>query len=186
MSNDINQYAGCKVIDLDRFTLRPLVLSDNEAIFKLRSHPDTFKYVNLKPYADIPRAERFIRAVQLDIEDEEAYFWGIALKDSDYLIGTICLWNFSIDYSKAELGYELHPDYQKKGFMREAVRVVLEFARAQTQLQKLEAITHKDNIPSRNLLDHFGFKCLGIADEINTEVDEGPDMMLYEWLVEGR
>lgn len=183
MTNPINQYAGCKKLYLKRFNLRPLELDDDVAIFNLRSHPAIFKYVDIKPYEDVSRAQRFIRAVQKDIDEEEAYFWGITQKDNEEVIGTVCLWNFNDDYSRAELGYELHPDHHKKGVMREVVGALLEYVRTQTKLYALEAITHKDNLPSLKLLEYLGFKNLGFADEVRSDIEEGPDMLLYEWVV---
>lgn len=183
MSEHQIHYAGCKHIHLDRLILRPLTLKDDVAMYALRSHPDIFKYVDIKPYEDIPRAQRFIRAVIKDIEEQEAYFWGIALKENDYVIGTVCVWNFNADYTKAELGYELHPDFHKKGVMREAIDAILKYISTQTSLEALEAITHKENVPSIKLLDYFDFRKLGIANEVRSDVDEGPDMLLYEWVI---
>lgn len=183
MLSHTNQYAGCNKLQLEHITLRPLELNDDLAIYALRSHPDIFKYVDIKPYEDVPRAQRFIRAVLKDIDEEEAYFWGIALKDSDYIIGTVCIWNFNDDYSKAELGYELHPDYHGKGYMRETVDAILKYMCTQTNIQVIEAITHRDNMPSLKLLDYFSFKNLGVADDVRGDLEEGPDMLLYEWVV---
>ena len=68
------------------------------------------------------------------------------------MIGTVCLWNFSLDNKIAEIGYELIPDYQKKGFMTEAVNSVVNFAFNHLKLDKIEAYTHKENENSKKLL----------------------------------
>jgi ribosomal-protein-alanine N-acetyltransferase len=173
-------------IETKRLKLRALVADDDAFIYKLRSHPDTFKYVDIVPYQDIQRAQRFIAAVQKDIETNEAFFWGIVNKESDEMVGTICLWNFEPQEGakvaagvKAELGYEVHPDYQGKGFAKEAIGGVIEYARAFSQLKTIDAITHKDNIPSIKVLERYAFEALGIAVAFDPEIEEGPEMLLF-------
>ncbi len=79
------------------------------------------------------------------------------MEKSNQLIGTICIWNISEDRLKAEIGYELVPEEQGKGFMREALKAVIDFAFKSARLQSLEAYTHRDNKASSNLLIHHGF-----------------------------
>ena len=61
------------------------------------------------------------------------------------MIGTICFWNESADRKSAELGYELHPEYQGNGYMDEAMKEVIGFA-FRSGFTSLEAYTHKDNL----------------------------------------
>lgn len=174
------------VIETNRLKLRALISQDDAFIFSLRSHPDIFKYVDIEPYQDIQRARRFIAAVQKDIEEGEALFWGITIKDSNEMVGTICLWNFETHkwngdgtWLKAELGYEVHPDYQGRGIAKEAIGGVLVYARSASPIKIIDAITHKDNAPSLRLLESYSFDALGVAKDIEPEIDEGPDMLLF-------
>ena len=174
------------VIETKRLKLRALTLEDDAFILKLRSHPNIVKYVEMKPYQDIERARRFIKAVTKDIEDGIALFWGIHHSESNALVGTICLWNFEPVETetgnmsiKAELGYEIHPDHQGMGIAKEAVGAVLEYAKLESPIVTVDAITHKDNVPSLRLLESHVFKCLGIAVLVDPSLEEGPDMCLY-------
>lgn len=174
------------LIETKRLKLRALTLDDDAFILKLRSHPDIVKYVDMKPYQDLERARRFIAAVTKDIEAGEALFWGILDKAADALVGTVCLWNFEkIDSDaphvelKAELGFEVHPDAQGKGVAGEAVSALLAYADLESPIVIVDAITHKDNIPSRKLLERHAFALLGVAVEIDPELEESNDMLLY-------
>jgi ribosomal-protein-alanine N-acetyltransferase len=175
---------GCPVLETQRLRLRPLKLSDDAAILALRSHPVVLKYVEMKPYQDLARAQKFIRSVTQDIELEEAYFWGLTLKGTDYVVGTLCIWNFEEGQGKAEIGYELHPDYHHKGIMREALAEVMAFIKNHRYLLLVDAITHIANEPSKRLLNDFAFKLLGRAIDIEPEIEEGPEMILYRLEVE--
>ena len=170
----------CPILESERLLLRPLRQTDAQAIFSLRSHPDVFKYTDIQPYQDIERAKKFIQSVKKDIREGEAYFWGITLKDTDYVIGTVCLWNFEWNKTKVEIGYELHPSFQHKGIMRETVKTVLNFVAHTLAPLRVDAITHEENVPSKRLLDDFEFDLMGRAVEIDPLIEEGPEMLLYQ------
>lgn len=178
------QVFGCPVLETERLTLRPLRLSDDVAILSLRSHPIVVKYVEMKPYQDLTRAQKFIKGVTQDIELGEAYFWGVALKETDYVVGTCCIWNFETGNEKAEIGYELHPNYHHQGIMREAIAEVMQFIKMHQTLLTVDAITHYENEPSKRILDDFDFKLLGRAIDVAPEIEEGPEMVLYRLEIE--
>jgi ribosomal-protein-alanine N-acetyltransferase len=109
-----------------------------------------------------------------DVKKGKTCFWGISELGNTKLIGTICLWNFNSTKTVAEVGYELHPDYHKKGIMSEALNTVLNFGFKDLQLKTIEAFTSQYNQPSRKLLQKFNFKL-----DVN-RVDEGfPDNLIY-------
>jgi ribosomal-protein-alanine N-acetyltransferase len=80
------------------------------------------------------------------------------LNGIDKLIGTICLFDFSEDHSKAEIGYELLPGFQGKGFMQEATSKVIHFGFQHVGLNSIEASTHSENQSSRRLLEKLNFR----------------------------
>ena len=67
------------------------------------------------------------------------------------------MWNFSEDRKIAEIGYDLHPDFHKKGIMNEALKTILNYGGKSLNLKTLEAYTHKNNEASINLLLNNGF-----------------------------
>ena len=75
-----------------------------------------------------------------------------SLKDQTNLIGTICLYRFSEDRKEAEVGYELLPDYHRKGIMSEALKAVLNFGFNELYLSEILAFTNKFNENSKSLL----------------------------------
>jgi len=97
-------------------------------------------------------ATAFIFKINNGIKNNQWIYWAITLKDNSDLIGTICLWNFSNGNTVADIGYELHPDFQGKGYMSEALKIVLKYASETLSLTKIEAHTHPENIASKNLL----------------------------------
>ena len=153
------------VLKTERLTLRQLVSSDDNEIFALRSNDNVNKYLNRKPSKSIDDARTFIQTINSSIERNESIYWAITWNGTDKLIGTICLFDFSGDNLKAEIGYELLPDFQGKGIMQEATSKVIDFGIQHIGLKSIEAYTHVENQNSTNLLEKLNFKRDGVADE---------------------
>ena len=155
------------ILTTDRLTLRQLSANDDKAIFNLRSDDQVNKYLDRPKQKDREQAKAFINKINLGIKQDKWIYWAITMNSSTELIGTICLWNFSEDKTIAEIGYELRPEYQGKGIMKEAIVAVINYAFKTIKLKALKAYTHKRNIASTKLLKKNGFKLAG--DKIDGE-----------------
>ncbi len=142
----------------ERLTLRQLVSSDANEIFALSSNDKVNKYLDRKPSKSIDDAKTFIQTINKNIQSNHSIYWAITLNGTDKLIGTICLFDFSFDNLKAEIGYELLPDFQGKGIMQEATLKVIDFGIQHIGLNSIEAYTHSENQNSIRLLEKFNFK----------------------------
>lgn len=164
---------------LERLIVRPLDMRDAENLYHLRSNKENMTFVGMAPYKDITRAKRFIENVSKDIEIGEVCFWAIASLETNQLIGTICLWNFTDDFSEGEVGYELFPHAQGFGYMLEALTRVIDYAFETVGLSQINAITHRNHEASIKLLNRLGFSHRGTYVDIDPQSDENPDMQLY-------
>lgn len=68
-------------------------------------------------------------------------------------------------FKSAFIGYSIDEKYQGKGFMKEAVGLVLEYAYEELGLHRIEATTLLDNGRSKGVLEACGFIELGICKE---------------------
>lgn len=146
------------ILKTERLILRKLASDDANEIFALRSSDLVNKYLDRKPSNSIDNAKNFIQAINKNIESNDSFYWAITLNDSDKLIGTICLFDFSNDNRKAEIGYELLPNFQKNGIMQEAISAIINYGVNQIGLKTIEACTHSENEHSIQLLIKFNFK----------------------------
>ena len=160
---DIN-FNPFPVLKTGRLTLRQLVSSDVNEIFALRSNENVNKYLDRKPSKSIDDAKIFIETINKNIQSNNSIYWAITLTGTDKLIGTICLFDFSDDNLKAEIGYELLPDFQGKGIMQEAISKVIDFGIQHIGLNSIEAYSHSENKSSTWLLEKFNFKRNGDGD----------------------
>ncbi|CEJ71462.1 Putative ribosomal N-acetyltransferase YdaF [Chryseobacterium oranimense G311] len=145
------------MIKTERLILKNINETDVEDILRIRSNEVINQFLARNPPKNNYDALQFILTIKERTQNNQTIYLGISLKDQPNLIGTICLWNFSEDRKTAEVGYELLPDYHRKGIMSEALEAVLEFGFNELHLQEVVAMTHKSNESSKNLLlkHHF-------------------------------
>lgn len=151
------QFSPFPQLNTKRAILRQLTIADADAIAALRSDPLVNQYLDRPKTTTPEEAVQFIEKINLHISNNIALYWVIALQENDQLIGTICLWNFNIEEDTAEIGYELLPDFQGKGFMQEALQAVIDYACKTLQLKTITAFTVFENIPSIKLLQKNNF-----------------------------
>src|SRR5574338_168573 len=122
---NFNPFPG---LQTERLFLRRLAAEDEKEIFLLRSDEQVSKFLTRPLCKTIDEARIFIQKINTNIKNNESLYWAISLKNNLSLIGTICLWNISWEHERAEVGFELLPAFQKKGYMQEALTAVLDFA----------------------------------------------------------
>lgn len=153
----IKDFSPFPIFQTERIILRKLSLDDVEEILFLRSDEAVNKYLDRPKAHDIDEAIAFINKVNVGVANDNWLYWAICFIDNPKLIGTICIWNLNDLENKAEVGYELHPDFHGKGIASEALSKIIEFGFDVVQLNKIEAYTHKENMASMKLLEKFGF-----------------------------
>lgn len=163
----------------ERLLLRQLTMADANEIFLLRSDPVVNKHLGRLKAKKIDDAKAFIEKINTGIQNNQSLYWGICFIEQDKLIGTICLWNFSEEKNKAEIGYELLPLFHGKGIMQEAFSKVTEFGFQSLQLNTIEAWTVMHNENSIKILERNRFKRdFKLESRIDRAV-EGPDTIIY-------
>jgi len=152
-----------------RLTLRALKDSDDQDIFTLRSDKRVNEYIDRAAPFSPADCRVFIEKINRAISEGKCYYWALC-HPGDELIGTICIWNISDDKLSAELGYELLPDWQGIGLMKEAIPAVIAFCKEQTGLRELWGVTHWKNKASVALLLGNGFRYEPSKKEENADL----------------
>jgi ribosomal-protein-alanine N-acetyltransferase len=167
-------------LETERLILRQLKTEDVEAVFFLRSDANVLRFIGKEPVKDLNEAADFIKRVNEESVTGKTILWGIALKeDAGLVIGTICFWNIDKQNERAELGYALHPDYWRKGIMKEAILKLLDYGFKEMKLHSVEARTSPENIPSASLLGTTGFLKEGHLKEVLCFRGEFYDSIIY-------
>ena len=147
------------VLETERLTLRELNLDDAKAIFGLRTNKEVNEFIDRKVPRNLSEARAFIDLISKLTLNNVGIFWVIESKSNHQLMGTIGLRHFDDEDEEdyAEIGYEIDPIYQQKGFMSEAFDAVIEYGFQNLALKNIEAFTHYNNEASIALLEKQNF-----------------------------
>jgi RimJ/RimL family protein N-acetyltransferase len=145
------------ILETERLTLRRLDIGDENEIFQLRSNEKVNEFLDRPEANTLDDAKRFIEKITKAIHSNESLYWAITLRPEKKLIGTICLWSFSLEKNSAEIGYELLPDFQGKGIMQEAIKAIVKYGFETMKLDAIDAFTHPRNIKSIKIAERNGF-----------------------------
>jgi RimJ/RimL family protein N-acetyltransferase len=141
----------------ERLLLRDLKHEDIEEIFRLRSDDETNELIGRKSAVTIDDARKYIDMILEKADQYEAVVWAITLIGDPKLAGSVIYWNIERLKDKAEIGYELLPEYRGKGIMAEALEKVLEFGFKELRFKTITANPNGKNMPSVRLLEKLGF-----------------------------
>jgi [ribosomal protein S5]-alanine N-acetyltransferase len=170
-----------------RLSLRPLRESDADALFSIFGDAEVMRHWSSPPWTSIDQATALVQGLREDFEARSLFQWGIALADSDTVVGTATLHRLDSANRRAELGYALGRAHWGRGLAREALQCLLAHAFGELRLHRMEADTDPRNARSCALLERLGFAREGLLRERWIVDGEVSDSALYgllarDWL----
>lgn len=144
-------------LETARLRLRHLDPGDAAAYHGIFSDSETMRFWSGEPIETLDEARDMLDRDLEWVKSGDALCWGIALPESNRLVGKISLYLFSRQNRRAEVGYILDRSHWGRGLMSEALDAVLEFAFDELDLHRVEADVDPDHAASLALLARFGF-----------------------------
>jgi len=170
-------------LETERLILREITQSDAESIYKLISNPEVIKYDSFELFTNIKQAENLIEWFNKGFKQKQAIFWGIVLKGNSELIG-FCKCEIEIPKIRADLGYDLSPDYWNKGIMTEALDPIIDYAFHTLNVNRIEGAVSTDNKGSIRVLEKSGFVKEGVLRQRSYWRGDCHDMVMLSLLRE--
>jgi len=173
-------FHSCSKIITKNLSLRFLEQDDARLIFELQNCKDNQKYLHRSGMKSLETAQTFIKELNTGISENKYLYWGICKKNSPEIVGTICVWSFSLSEDSAELGYELLPQHQGQGIMTEAMLAIISFSFKTLELKTLKAHTNRNNLASCRLLEKNNFRFIRLLEKIErSEQEQNDEIALY-------
>ena len=154
-------------LETDRLYLRNISLKDRGFIFKQFSCEKVTQYLfDVEPLTSIQDADKII-AFYVKPEPRLQHRWVIVEKESGATIGTCGFHVWDRKENCCDVGYDLYPDFWHKGYMSEAMKSILAFAKENMNVQRIDARIFPNNRSSVKLAEKLGFIFLGqTKDEV--------------------
>jgi len=144
-------------IRTDRLLLRQLKQEDALDIFEMRSNAEMILYTDSKLDETVEDTRKYLEGMNEGIAEGKWLIWAMEHKEKGEVIGTVSVWNYDWEGSKAELGFGVNPRFAHQGYMKEALIAVITFAFETMKFRTLEAYTEKGNLNSKRLLSSSSF-----------------------------
>jgi len=167
------------IITTPRVVLRWISENDIDGLYDVFSDPQVMRYWSTGPLPDRQAAAKMQREIADGNVKETMMKWGLALRESDSLIGTTTLFNLNLDNGRAEIGYAMGRAYWGRGYMHEALEALVSHAFEVLQMRRLEADVDPRNAASIRTLERLGFQREGFLRERWHVEGEIQDALFY-------
>ncbi len=179
-----------QMIETDRLLLKgisPRVIHD---LFLTSSEEDIKAFLGVDEKGYLHYKEMHEKG--MDTHRFSLFFFLIIEKGTNKPIGECGYHTWNSTHRRAELFYLLRDEASKgKGYMKEALPVVISYGFEVLQLHRIEALVGDQNVPSLKLLKGAGFRFEGIMREDYVVDGQNVDshcysLLKHEWPAAGR
>ena len=152
----------------ERLVLRPLEASDAPDVFEYQRLAEVIRYL---PWPERARAEAYAHTARRAVErvlaaDGDAVVFAATLPGEpslgdpsrDRVIGDFMVRVSSVQHAQLELGWVLHPDFQGRGYAREAAGAVLDLVFETMHPHRVQAFLDARNGASAALCERLGMR----------------------------
>lgn len=143
----------------DRLIIRGLTTADAEAMHAYRSRQEVARFQSWQPQS-LEQVIELIKRIKPENFncDGEWYQVGITLKEDLKLIGDLGIQISSRDSRLAEVGITVHPQYENKGYGREALSALLNLLLYKLGKHRVTASVDPRNLASMALMKRVGLR----------------------------
>ncbi|WP_125587789.1 GNAT family N-acetyltransferase [Companilactobacillus jidongensis] len=168
---------GTIPLETKRLLLRKLNLNDAQQMYdNWASDPDVTKFLSWPAYDSIDQSYAFLDYRTKSYSDLCTYDWGIVIKETNELIGTISAVDFSDKVNSVEIGYVIGKKWWHNRYTTEALKNIIKFFFDNTDVNRIDAchdcdnpnsgrVMHKSGMSFEGILRSRGYNNNGICDE---------------------
>ena len=132
-------FAHLPRLETNRLLLRPMIMHDAQDIYDYSRDPEVARYVLWSAHRSIGESRAYLRYILRQYRDGAPSSWGIVLKATGRVVGTIGYMAYSEENSTVEIGYSLARPLWNQGLMTEALHAALAFSFERMQIHRVEA-----------------------------------------------
>lgn len=144
------------IIELPRLRLRPVTMDDLSRLhrfFQKGSNEQSSGWVRHK---SVEETRQKINDIVSKYRSGDTEHWGIALKDTDEIIGLGGFTGMVPGHQRATIGWWIDSDYWGRGYATEIGKGLIEFGMKIFKLNRIDAVVKVHNIASQRVLRKVG------------------------------
>jgi ribosomal-protein-alanine N-acetyltransferase len=169
----------------DHIILRRFEVKDIKRYFEFYNIPSVNRFI---PDGMIPKtpedAKKEVEAIIQTFDNKQTFYWAIADKKTDKLIGGCGFHDWNRYNARIELAYDLHPDFWRKGIITACLAKVIKFGFMEMGIVRMQATTVIENEASNQLLLKFGFKYEGLLRKYKFFKNKMVDVLMFSYTID--
>ena len=166
-------------LETERLILRKLTQSSYDYIFKELNDSEIILFLGLKSTEELTQ-EKAKYTEGLSTCNRHFLNFQLIEKKANAIIGACGFHAWSIDHKRAEIGYGIFEDTNKKqGFMTEAIIPIIQYGFNEMNLVRIEAFLGTKNPASKGLLEKLNFTKEGLLRQHYCQNNVMEDSLVY-------
>ncbi len=167
-----------------RFILRELEPRDARALYVILSTEEVMRYYGSDPLLAVYEAKNVIAYFKDQFQQGKAIRWAICDRETNELVGTIGFHNWTPQYFRAEIGFEVAPNHWRRGVAHEAASAVIRHGFDEFKFHRISALVAPENEGSNRLVQKLGFTEEGLLHDYAYSHGRFMDLTMYRLLKE--
>lgn len=132
-------FARLPVLETPRLILRPLTMRDAQDIYDYSCDPEVARHVLWDAHRSVADSRAYLRFILRQYREGMPSSYGIVLKTTGRVVGTIGFMWYQSDNQTCEVGYSLARSLWNNGLMTEALQALIDMAFDRLPLNRIEA-----------------------------------------------
>jgi [ribosomal protein S5]-alanine N-acetyltransferase len=162
--------------------LKKLTLRHKDSFFATFDNSEISRFSMIPYPLRLSWVKNYIRKSMEKFELNEKYSWAIFQKHQDQFVGVAVLKNINHENKSAQIGYSIGQNFWNKGYTKMAVKLVLNYAFKDINLNRVEIRIDCNDEKSIKLLDDLNCICEGRLRSSIYRKGEFHDLLLYSIL----
>ena len=149
----------------ERVVLRPLTLDDVRPVFEACQDEEIHRWTVTIPWPYTEEhASSWIATHAVQRLEGSAYHFAVVETETNGFSGTISLVRSASARRSAGVGYWTAPWARRRGYATDALRVVVHFSFATTDIDRIRLVTMVGNLASERVAAHAGFEVVAVDE----------------------
>lgn len=154
---------------------------DQGFVFRALSHPDVILHYGVQ-YHTLEATREQMEYFDKLYTTKTGIWWKIVDKETGNPLGGIGMNNYQAQHTRAEIGYWLLPEFWGRGYVSEALSVMIDYLFCEWKIHRLEAVVEEGNGHSSRVLERAGFVYEGTLRDCEIKNGKYISLMMFSLL----
>lgn len=151
-------FSRLPILQTPRLILRPMTMRDAQDIYDYSCDKEVARHVLWDAHRSVADSRAYLRFIIRQYREGMPSSYGMVLKETNRVIGTIGFMWMNQDNSTVEVGYSLARAYWNQGLMTEALSALIDMAFTKLNLHRIEAQHETSNPASGHVMAKCGMQ----------------------------